>query len=132
MPHFEGTWNRLAFALSVKCSGNDLFAPGVDLYGGAAVYRHLSEFFKGAPYAVTECHPRMGKAVSRHIFSRTLDYHRMLGARFISPYYFAARDPVLPDGNLVGAMIIHPLNPAYGSMFYYSALVDFLNRHCSE
>lgn len=128
MPQFEGTWNRLAFAVAAKSPQSDLFAPGVDLYGGAAVYRHLSEFVKGKAYGVTECHPRMGKAHSMDIFRRTLEYHRKSGARFISPYYVAMRNPVLPDGNLVSAMVIHPLNPAYGSMFYYSALVEFLNK----
>jgi hypothetical protein len=30
--------------------------------------------------------------------------------------------------NPLDALLIHPLNPALGSLFFYSALVEFLNR----
>ena len=127
MPQFEGSWNRVAFAVPAKVPATDMFAPGVDLYGGAAVYRGLSAFTGGGRYAVPEIHPRMGKYISREVFLRALRYHRSLGASFVCPYFMALREPHGASANPVDSLMIHPLNPALGSLFFYSALVEFLN-----
>ena len=127
MSQFEGCWNRVAFAVPFEPPASDLFAPGVDLYGGAAVYRGLPAFLKGRRYAVPELHPRMGKYMSKDVFLETLRYHRGLGADFVCPYFMALREPHGAAANPVDALMIHPLNPALGSLFFYSALVEFLN-----
>jgi hypothetical protein len=127
MSQFEGCWNRVAFAVPAEPPATDTFAPGVDLYGGAAVYPGLSSFTGGRKYAVPELHPRMGKLISKGIFLRALRYHRALGANFVCPYFMALREPHGAAANPVDALMIHPLNPALGSLFFYSALVEFLN-----
>jgi hypothetical protein len=127
MAQFEGCWNRVAFAVTDELSADGLFAPGVDLYGGAAVYRCLSNFTMGRRYAVPELHPRMGKYISRDVFLQALQYHRSLGAAFVCPYFMALRNPVVSAANPIDAMIIHPVNPTLGSLFFHSALVEFLN-----
>ena len=127
MSQFEGCWNRVAFAVPLEPPATDLFAPGVDLYGGAAVYRGLAGFIKGRRYAVPEFHPRMGKYMSKDVFLKALHYHRALGANFVCPYFMALREPHGAAANPVDALMIHPLNPALGSLFFYSALVEFLN-----
>ena len=127
MSQFEGCWNRVAFAVPAEAPETDSFAPGVDLYGGAAVYRGLSEFIKGRRYAVPELHPRMGKRMSKDVFLKALEYHRALGATFVCPYFMALREPHGAAANPVDALMIHPSNPALGSLFFYTALVEFLN-----
>ena len=127
MPQFEGCWNRVAFAVPAESAVTDMFAPGVDLYGGAAVYRGLANFTKGRRYAVPEFHPRMGKYASKDVFLKALQYHRAQGADFVCPYFMALREPHGAAANPVDALMIHPLNPALGSLFFYSALVEFLN-----
>jgi len=130
MAQFEGCWNRVAFAGTTDLPEEDLFAPGVDLYGGAAVYRGLADFTRGRKYAVPELHPRMGKRMSKDVFLKTLRYHRDLGASFVCPYFTALREPHGAAANPVDALMIHPLNPALGSLFFHSALVEFLNGGC--
>ncbi len=130
MSQFEGCWNRVAFAVPSEPPVTDMFAPGVDLYGGAAVYRELPGIVKGRKYAVPELHPRMGKYLSKEVFLRALKYHRELGANFVCPYFMALREPHGAAANPVDALMIHPLNPAFGSLFFYSALVEFLNGQC--
>ena len=130
MSQFEGCWNRVAFAVPSEPPETDTFAPGVDLYGGAAVYRGLPEFLKGRNYAVPELHPRMGKHISKDVFRRALEYHHALGANFVCPYFTALREPHGAAANPVDALMIHPLNPALGSLFFYTALVEFLNGRC--
>jgi hypothetical protein len=135
MPQFEGSWNRVAFAVRPKHPVNSAFSPGIDLYGGAAVYGGMAQFLQGARYAVPELHPRMGKIASREVFSKALQYHRDLGAVFVSPYFMALREPAgqsftADPHNLQDALLIHPLNIAVGSLFFYSALVKFLNSAC--
>jgi hypothetical protein len=39
----------------------------------------------------------------------------------------ALREPCGSAANPVDALIIHPVNPTYGSLFFHSALVEFLN-----
>jgi hypothetical protein len=92
MPQFEGSWNRVAFAVPAKPSDANLFYPGINLYGGAAVYRGIGEYLQGIRYGVPELHPRMGKSISRDIFLRTLQYHRDLGAGFVCPYFMGLRE----------------------------------------
>jgi len=134
MPQFEGTWNRVAFGVPSKFPVSELFSPGVDLYGGAAVYRGLVKFLDGARYGVPEMHPRMGRLVSRDVFRRALEYHRDSGASFVCPYFMALREPegkvntATDPSNMVDALLIHPLNPQFGSLFYYTALIEFLNQ----
>ena len=127
MAQFEGCWNRVAFAGTAEPPPEGLFAPGVDLYGGAAVYRGLPDFTKGRRYAVPELHPRMGRRISKDVFLQALKYHYALGASFVCPYYMALREHHGAAANLVDALFIHPLNPAFGSLFFHSALVEFLN-----
>jgi len=127
MAQFEGCWNRVAFAVTDDLPPENLFAPGVDLYGGAAIYRGLANFTKGRRYAVPELHPRMGKYMSRDVFLQALKYHRSLGANFVCPYFMALREPNGSAANPIDSMIIHPVNPTLGSLFFYSALVEFLN-----
>jgi hypothetical protein len=132
MPQFEGSWNRVAFAVTEKVPAGKLFLPGLDLYGGACMFRGLPAFLQGVRYGVPELHPRMGKYGSREIFLKTLQYHRDLGASFISPYFMALREPAgqratTDPQNLQDALLIHPLNIAVGSLFFHSALVRFLN-----
>ena len=127
MAQFEGCWNRVAFAVTADLPPQELFAPGVDLYGGTAIYRGLSNFTQGRRYAVPELHPRMGKYMSKDVFLRALKYHRDLGASFVCPYFMALREPCRTVANAVDALIIHPVNPTYGSLFFHSALVEFLN-----
>jgi hypothetical protein len=127
MPHFEGCWNRLAFAVADDYPDESLFAPGLDLYGGSAIYRDLIKFTKGRRYAVPEMHPRLQKFISRDIFLRALQYHRELGAAFVCPYYMSLRQPNGVQANAVDAMMIHQMNPTLGSLYFYSALVEFLN-----
>ena len=128
MPQLEGTWNRVAFAVQGEPAQADCYAAGIDLYGGATVYRGLERYPFGRKYAVPEFHPRMGRLASKDIFRRGLEYHRRLGARFLCPYFMALREPHGAAANPVDALLIHPLNPAYGSMFFYAALVEFLNQ----
>lgn len=127
MAQFEGCWNRVAFAVTAELPPEELFTPGVDLYGGASIYRGLSNFTQGRRYAVTELHPRMGKYMSRDVFLKALKYHRALGASFVCPYYMALREPCGSAANPIDALIIHPVNPTLGSLFFHSALVEFLN-----
>ena len=127
MAQFEGCWNRVAFAVPDEDPPDNLFAPGVDLYGGSAIYRSLAKFTKGRRYAVPELHPRMGKRMSKDVFLQALNYHRALGANFVCPYFTALREPHGAAANPVDALMIHPLNPAFGSLFFYAALVEFLN-----
>jgi hypothetical protein len=127
MAQFEGSWNRVAFAGTAEPPPGALFAPGVDLYGAAAIYRGLPDFTKGRKYAVPELHPRMGKRMSKDVFIQALKYHRALGASFVCPYFTALREPHGAAANPVDALMIHPLNPALGSLFFHSALVEFLN-----
>jgi len=135
MPQFEGSWNRVAFAVPARPPANSPYSPGIDLYGGAAVYRGLPQFLQGSRYAVPEMHPRMGKRISRDVFLRALQYHRDLGATFISPYFMALREPLgqrttADPANLQDALLIHPLNIGVGSLFFYSAIIKFLNSDC--
>ena len=130
VPNFEGTWNRVAFAVPEPQAGN-AFLPGVDLYGGAVVYRGLRDYLGQSGYAVPEFHPRMGKVSSHEIFLRALEYHRDLGADFICPYFMALREPfgqyLASDlDSKQDAMMIHPMNVGLGSMFFYTAIVKFL------
>ena len=127
MAQFEGCWNRVAFAVTDELPPEELFAPGVDLYGGASIYRGLPNFTKGRRYAVPELHPRMGKYMSRDVFLKALKYHRSLGASFVCPYFMALREPCGSAANPIDALIIHPVNPTLGSLFFHSALVEFLN-----
>jgi hypothetical protein len=127
MAQFEGCWNRVAFAVTDEAPPDNLFAPGVDLYGGSAIYRGLAGFTRGRRYAVPELHPRMGKRISKDVFLQALKYHRELGANFVCPYFTALREPHGAAANPVDALLIHPLNPAFGSLFFHSALVEFLN-----
>jgi hypothetical protein len=69
----------------------------------------------------------MGKYMSKDVFLRALKYHRDLGASFVCPYFMALREPCRTVANAVDALIIHPVNPTYGSLFFHSALVEFLN-----
>jgi hypothetical protein len=74
----------------------------------------------------------MGKSISREIFLKTLHYHRDLGASFLCPYFMGLREPqgrryMSEKSNLAEALLIHPLNVAVGSMYFYTALVKFLN-----
>ena len=131
MPQFEGSWNRLAFALPPDGLAKDLLTPGIDLYGGTTLYPGIAKFVAGKSYAVPEFHPRMGKLISKDVFRRSLEYHRDLGADFLCPYFMALRRQHGAPTDLVNpldALLIHPLNPALGSLFFYSALVEFLNR----
>jgi hypothetical protein len=114
-----------------KLPASNMFFPGLDLYGGASIYRGMAQFLQGSRYGVPELHPRMGKIGSQNVFSRTLHFHRDLGADFISPYFMALREPAGQTAtsdpqNLQDALLIHPLNIAVGSLFFYSALVKFL------
>jgi len=132
MPQFEGSWNRVAFAVPGKPPAGGMFFPGLDLYGGATIYRGMAQFLGGSRYGVPELHPRMGKGATKEVFRKALQYHRDLGASFISPYFMALREPAgqVPTSdpqNLQDALLIHPLNVAVGSLFFYSALVKFLN-----
>ena len=132
MPHFEGSWNRVAFAVPARPPLGSRFSPGINLYGGSAVYRGMRQYLQGAAYGVPELHPRMGKSISRDVFRRTLEYHRELGASFLSPYFMGLREPqgrryMSEQSNLAEALLIHPLNIAVGSMYFYTALVKFLN-----
>jgi hypothetical protein len=133
MPQFEGSWNRIAFAVGSATHVDNRFYPGINLYGGAAMYRGVRKALDCPRYAVTELHPRMGKSISRDVFLRTLQYHYDLGADFICPYFMALREPrgqrttADPD-NLQDALLIHQLNIAVGSLYFYSALVSFLNK----
>ena len=135
VPQFEGSWNRVAFAIPAKPASDSPYSPGLDLYGGSVVYRGLAKFLEGTRYAVPEMHPRMGKSASREVFLQALEYHRDLGADFICPYFMALREPegkrtTANPHNLLDALLIHPLNIAVGSLFFYSALVKFLNSGC--
>ena len=131
MAQFEGSWNRVAFAgTPLAPSPGELFAPGFDLYGGSAVYRGLLNFTGGRKYAVPELHPRMGRYASKDVFLAALKYHRALGANFVCPYFTALREQHGAAANAVDALMIHPLNPAFGSLFFYSALIEFLNGGC--
>ncbi len=137
MPQFEGTWNRVAFGVSSKFPASHLFSPGIDLYGGASVYRGLGRFLDGARYAVPELHPRMGRLSSRDVFLRALRYHRDLGADFVCPYFMALREPegrgnTADPSSMLDALLIHPLNPAFGSLFFHTALMEFLNQEQAE
>jgi hypothetical protein len=132
MPQFEGSWNRVAFAVPGRPAVKGLFSSGLDLYGGAVFYRDLEGFLNGTRYAVTELHPRMGKNGSQDTFLRAFEYHRELGADFVCPYFMALREPAglrttADPQNLQDALLIHPLNIAVGSLFFYSAMVKFLN-----
>ena len=133
MPQFEGSWNHVAFAVGETTSADHRFSPGINLYGGAAIYRGIAQSLNNGRYAVAELHPRMGKSTSRDVFLRTLQYHYDLGADFLCPYFMALREPrgqrttADPD-NLQDALLIHQLNIAVGSLYFYSALVNFLNR----
>lgn len=132
MPQFEGSWNRVAFAIP-KSPANGRFSPGLDLYGGAVLYRDLARFLAGSRYGVCELHPRMGKSGSQDVFLRALEYHRDLGAAFVCPYFMALREPsglrtTADPQNLQDALLIDPLNIAVGSLFFYSALMTFLNE----
>jgi hypothetical protein len=69
----------------------------------------------------------MGKHMSKNVFLQALKYHRSLGANFVCPYFTALREPHGAAANPIDALMIHPLNPALGSMFFYAALVEFLN-----
>ena len=96
------------------------------------MYRHMPQFLQGTRYAVPELHPRMGKSVSREVFLKCLQHHRDLGADFVSPYFMALREPAgqrttADPQNLQDSLLIHPLNIAVGSFFFYKALVKFLN-----
>ena len=133
MPQFEGSWNRVAFAMPGTLAVKGLFSAGIDLYGGAVFYRDLKRFLKGTRYAVTELHPRMGKNGSQDTFMRAFEYHRDLGADFVCPYFMALREPsglrtTADPQNLQDALLIHPLNIAVGSLFFYSAMMKFLNN----
>jgi hypothetical protein len=128
VPNFEGTWNQVAFAVRPSAVESDLFAAGVNLYGGATVYRGLTEFAKDRKYAVPEFHPRMGRLASKEVFRRALEYHRELGAVFLCPYFMILREPSGVTANAVADLVIHPLNPSFGSLFFYSALIEFLNQ----
>jgi hypothetical protein len=132
MPQFEGSWNRVAFAMPAKLAATGLYSAGLDLYGGAALYCDLKRFLAGTRYGVPELHPRMGKNGSQEVFMRALEYHRDLGADFVCPYFMALREPsglrtTRDPQNLQDALLIHPLNIAVGSLFFYSALMRFLN-----
>jgi hypothetical protein len=132
MPHFEGSWNRVAFAVPARPPLGSRFSPGINLYGGSAVYRGMRQYLQVAANGVPELHPRMGKSISRDVFRRTLEYHRELGATFLSPYFMGLREPqgrryMSEQSNLAEALLIHPLNIAVGSMYFYTALVKFLN-----
>ncbi len=128
MPEFEGSWNRVAFAVSGQPAETDLFAPGIDLYGGATLYPGLETWLAGRRYGVPEFHPRMGRLASRDVFRRGLEYHRRLGASFVCPYFMALREPHGATANPVDALLIHLLNPHFGSLFFYTALAEFLNQ----
>ena len=132
MPQFEGSWNRVAFAVPAKPAADSPFSPGITLYGGSAVYRGMGEYMQGMRYGVPELHPRMGKMISRDVFLKTLEYHRDLGASFVCPYFMGLREPegrkyMSDPSNLAEALLIHPLNLAVGSLYFYSALMKFLN-----
>lgn len=133
MPRFEGSWNRVAFAVPAAPPRDSRFSPGINLYGGSAVYRRMREYLNGARYGVPELHPRMGKSTSRDVFLKTLEYHQKAGASFLCPYYMGLREGkgrryMSEEDNLAEALFIHPLNIAVGSMYFYTALVKFLNR----
>lgn len=133
MPQFEGSWNRVAFAAPPKQCAGSRFGPGINLYGGSAVYRGMAQYLQGRSYGVPELHPRMGKSISREVFLKTLEYHRGLGASFLCPYFMGLREPqgrryMSEQSNLAEALLIHPLNIAVGSMYFYTALVKYLNR----
>lgn len=127
MPHFEGSWNRIAFALPAKTLATDTLSPGLNLYGGATVYRNLEGFTKGRRYGIPEFHPRMGRPASKGVFRRSLEYHRRMGADFLCPYYMILCEPPAVSMNAVFDLLIAPLNPSFGSLFFYSELVGFLN-----
>jgi hypothetical protein len=133
MPQFEGSWNRVAFAVPAKPADGSPFSPGINLYGGSAVYRGMAQYLQGTRYGVPELHPRMGKTISRDVFLKTLEYHRDLGASFVCPYFMGLREPqgrqyMSDPANLAEALLIHPLNIAVGSLYFYSALMKFLNE----
>ena len=127
MPHFEGSWNQVAFALPVRTVENDAAMPGLTLYGGATVYRNIERVTKGRRYGIPEFHPRMGRPASKGIFRRSLEYHRRLGAAFLCPYYMILREFPGVSMDEVSGLLISPLNPSFGSLFFYSELLAFLD-----
>jgi hypothetical protein len=126
MSELEGSWNYNAFAANARQPANSPFKPGLDLYGGACTYPEMTRFTKGLPYGVPEFHPRVGKGSSRQIFLDALELHRNNGAAFVCPYYMTLF-PCRPTSDLITALLINPLNPSYGSHFFFSALTRFLN-----
>jgi hypothetical protein len=128
-PQLEGSWNQVAFAVDAGEFADPRYLPGVNLYGGTVTYPRLAELTKGRPYGVPEFHPRMGKPGSKSVFRSALDFHLKNGAVFVCPYFMSMRHPQLSAvRNDVLDMLIHPLNPALGSHFFYSAVADFLRR----
>jgi hypothetical protein len=128
-PQLEGSWNYVAFAVEPRLGKDSLLNTGMNLYGGAVMCPIITEIAGGRPYAVPEFHPRMGKLQSRSVFRDALDFHWKNGAAFVSPYFMNMRHPRHQGvQNTVRDMMIHPLNPALGSNFFYTALVSFLQQ----
>jgi len=128
-PNLTGSWNGDLIAVDDVMRRNSLFNPGATLYGGAAfgsAFLRMKEQLGWDRYGVSEMHPvtKLNLDGYRSMF----EMHRKSGAVFVAPYYVVITpNPDLSSGGLTGFMLT-PKNPKAGSVAFYEAIVDAMNK----
>lgn len=121
IPELNGTWNDFLFATGKSINENSLYNPGVTLYGGATISKHIDKYILGRPYGVPEFHPLMHKTQAIH--KEALLFHRNRGALFVSPYYIS----LLPKHTIDkehAMMMIEENNKWRGSAYLLKAIKE--------